>query len=230
VALAAGPPGQIVVPPSSVVKPEDRGGRAHTNILLMVPTGGFPASAGTPKTVPVLDWLFETPASLACAYRLVAVANGCNPYLVSTNPKGGSHAIAVVEAFDYSDAHGVAAAAHDLAVFDTVLGLPTANFSVIFGTGSPSAGCRNGSKPPPAQNGWDVEAALDIEWAHAMAPSAKLYLVEANSNSSGDLLNAVGVATKCVQMGWGFNKFSGENAFDSTFSGQNASILPRSAI
>jgi kumamolisin len=68
---------------------------------------------------------------------------------------------------------------------------------------------------------------LDIEYAHAMAPSAHIYLVEANSNSFTDLFNAVQVATACVtaaggghvSMSWGGSEFSGETAYDSYFSG-----------
>jgi kumamolisin len=214
--------GQIVTPPSGVVKPEDIGRRAHTNVELFLPPGGLAPTAGA--RAPVVDWLVETPASLACAYRLATVASGCNPYLVTANPKGGSNAIAVVDAYDYSSA------ASDLAVFDSVFGLAAAKFTVIYGTGSPSAGCKNGAKPTSAsRTGWDIEAALDIEWAHAMAPSAKLYLVEANSSNSGDLLNAVGVATACIEANtkgqvsnsWGSAEFSGENASDSTFTGKN---------
>ncbi len=39
--------------------------------------------------------------------------------------------------------------------------------------------------------GWEQEESLDIEWAHAMAPQATLYLVEAQSNSDVDLFCAV---------------------------------------
>jgi subtilase family serine protease len=152
-----------------------------------------------------------------------------NPYLVSTNPSGGSKAIAVVVALDYADAHGVPAAANDLTVFDEVFGIPAANFTVIFGTGSPGI-CANGSKPPSgAGTGNDTEAALDIEWAHAMAPSAKLYLVEAASQNHPDILNAVTVAAACVEKSGGGqvsvsyanSEFSGENASDSTFTAPN---------
>jgi hypothetical protein len=66
-ARAAGPPGHIVVPPSTLVKADDIGRRVRTNILLMVPAGGFPASAGTANPVTVSGDLVETPASLACA-------------------------------------------------------------------------------------------------------------------------------------------------------------------
>jgi kumamolisin len=83
--------------------------------------------------------------------------------------------------------------------------------------------------PSSAGTGWDLETVLDIEWAHAMAPSAQLYLVEANSNSYTDLLAAEAVATNCVQANtagevsnsWGGGEFSGEIAYDSSFTGAN---------
>ena len=69
--------------------------------------------------------------------------------------------------------------------------------------------------------------------AHAMAPSAQIYLVEAKSNSNADLFNAVQVATKCVQaaggghvsMSWGEGEFSGETAYDGYFTGTEVTYL-----
>ena len=44
------------------------------------------------------------------------------------------------------------------------------------------------TQPPTAKGtGWDLEESLDVEWAHAMAPDATIYLVEAQSNSGIDL-------------------------------------------
>jgi subtilase family serine protease len=58
-------------------------------------------------------------------------------------------------------------------------------------------GCFNvvyqSSTQPPTNCGWSQEAALDIEWAHAMAPQANIALVEANSNSLADLITVVRV-------------------------------------
>ena len=48
-----------------------------------------------------------------------------------------------------------------------------------------------GSTPPTANGGWASEIALDVEWAHAMAPKAGILLVEANSSSYSDLFTAV---------------------------------------
>ncbi len=217
-AQAAAALGEIVTPPSGVEKPTDVGLRAHTNVEVFVPAGGF--GPGGPQ--PFSGYLIETPASLACAYSLVTAVPGCNPYKVTRNPTGGSNAIAIVDAYDYS------AAKDDLAVFSKTFGLSAANLTVVYGTGNPSDGCKSGAQPSSAsRTGWDLEAATDIEWAHAMAPSAKLYLVEAKTNLLTDMLNAVGVATACVQKStkgqisnsWGTAEFSGEPAYDGTFTG-----------
>jgi hypothetical protein len=230
-AVQAGSLGKIVVPPSGVEKPSDLGRRAHSNVEVFIPATGLATGADAAST-PVADWLVETPASLACAYKLVTAlaADGCNPFTVTAIPTGGSHAIAIVNPYDYAQSNGVSAAANDLNIFDHVFGIAAANFTVIYGTGSPSAGCKNGAKPQPQPGtGWDLQAALDIEWAHAMAPSAKLYLVEANSNNLSDLLNAESVAAACVSAAgggqvsnsWALAEFSGENANDSTFTKAN---------
>ena len=47
---------------------------------------------------------------------------------------------------------------------------------------------------PAYNSGWSQEAALDIEWSHALAPTAKIVLVEAASNSFTNLLAAVDFA------------------------------------
>ena len=56
---------------------------------------------------------------------------------------------------------------------------------------------------------WEVEEALDVEWAHAIAPGAQIILVEANSQSLSDLMAGVATAASqpgvsVVSMSWGF--------------------------
>ena len=70
--------------------------------------------------------------------------------------------------------------------------------------------------------GWGQEAALDIEWSHAMAPNAKIVLVEADSNFYSDLFAAVDKArqvpgARAISMSWGGGEFSSETAYDSHF-------------
>ena len=206
------PRGEVVTPASGLVKPGDFGRAAHTNIEIFVPPPG-----ANPDLPP-----FETPASVACAYRFVAPASGCDPNIVTTNASGGSHAIAIVDAYHYS------AAAGDLTVFASQFSLPAADLHVIYAS---QGDCVEGGTPPPSGSGtgWDLEAALDIEWAHAMAPAATIYLVEAQSNQYSDMFAAIDVAVKCVQMNgggqmslsWGSAEFSGQTAFDSHFNASN---------
>src|SRR5260370_824006 len=143
----------------------------------------------------------ETPTSLRSVYKLPST--------------GGAGVIAIVDAFDYPTAE------NDLNVFSTQFGLPACTaangcFKKVFASGSqPAVNC-----------GWSQEAALDIEWAHAMAPNAKIVLVEAATNSFVDLFAAVDVATSQVlatggrgevSMSWGGGEFSTEASNDSHF-------------
>src|SRR5215831_8636455 len=90
----------------------------------------------------------------------------------------------------------------DLANFSTKYGLPQldGNFPNHHGTFTQVdlTGGGNGKIQSPPGDDWTVETALDVEWAHAVAPNANILLVEANSDQTDpvtseptDLLNAV---------------------------------------
>jgi subtilase family serine protease len=70
-------------------------------------------------------------------------------------------------------------------------------------------------------NGWDLETSLDVEWAHVIAPGAKILLSVADSNKIIDLLAAVDAAVAygatVVSMSWGSFEFFGESILDSHF-------------
>src|SRR4051812_15242952 len=206
----------VIVPPSSVAGPTDAGRRAHTNyrILVLPPGAAPPALHGPTPAVPPGPGNFETPASLACIYGLVAKRLGCNPQKVTANVVGGSRAIAIVDAFDNPTVRA------DLKFYAAQFGLPAitdSNFQVVFATGT----------RPPRDDGWGLEIALDVEMAHALAPRAKVILVEAASNSFADLFQAERVAANLVAAAgggqvsnsWGSNEFAGETgaAFTSPF-------------
>ena len=217
--------GHTVTPESSIEQPEHVGLQAHTNFKMFVPAAGMAARQDSPEAVPQVGgppfhgYFYETPASLACIYKLVSSQDnsGCNPNIVTANPTGGSRAIAIVDAYHYPNA------ANDLRVFSNQFGLPMpttgtgGNFQVVFANG----------RQPSVNANWNIEAALDLQWAHAMAPQAKIYLVEAASASYSDLLNAVSVANQLlgsgggeVSMSWGGSEFSTESSDDSDFSGR----------
>jgi kumamolisin len=199
----------VVVPQSRVVRSQDAGLRAHTNIrVLQLPDARAapPALHGVqPRLPPVAGNFYETPASLACIYGLVKRTYGCNLQRVTTNLAGGSRVIAIVDAYD--DPTALA----DLANYSLQFGLPAVtamNFQVIYASGV----------RPPVDGGWRLEAALDTQMAHALAPGAKIILVEAASNSFPDLLRAEHVAANAVAAAgggevsnsWGSDEFASE--------------------
>jgi len=189
---------RIIIPESSVPQP----GRHHTNYFFV--DSDAPQS-GPPSGV-------ETPGSLACVYQLVSGPAGC-PVATSTNlPTGGWGAIAIVDAGDYPTA------AADLAAFDSYYGIPAANLTVTWPGGK--------INKPPVYSDWLVEEALDIEWAHAMAPAAKLFLVESIQVNTDPTWAAVQLAAKLVaqngggvvSMSWGDPEVKQEKNWDHYFT------------
>jgi subtilase family serine protease len=213
----------VTIPPSSFANPSDAGVRSHTNIQIGPLHGGTPEPNGGP---PYPGLFYEDPASLACIYGLVQTFDmACNPNnLRLNNPSGGSKAIAVVDAYDDPNALS------DLTAFSAQFGVPLpTKFSVVYAPpGAPpgTGQCSSGPGTQPGQDptgGWEVEESLDVQYAHAMAPQATLYLVEAQSNFDIDLYCAVSIASNLVaqagggevSMSFGSGEFSQETLFDS---------------
>ena len=91
---------------------------------------------------------------------------------------GAGQTIAIVTAFDAPNI------VKDLAVFNATFGLPAPpSFRKVSQSG--------GTRLPAVDPSWALEAALDVQWAHALAPSAGILLVEATTNSLSNLMSAV---------------------------------------
>ena len=196
--------GSIVIPSSSRPSIGKGAPQAHTNTIRFVPAEPIRPNATNGS-------FLETPASLACVYRQGPMPYGCNPSSVTTVATGGSRAIAIVDAYDHPNI------ASDLAYYSSSFGLPPANFQVVF-----AGGTRPVQDPT---GGWEFEEALDVEVAHALAPNARIILVEAASTSLNDLFPAVALAANLVaqagggevSMSWGTGEFSSEANYDSYF-------------
>jgi len=210
----------MITPSSSFVRPGS--GQAHTNFHLFHPAQGLPTANPANAAPPIAGNYNETPASIACIYALAPPVTGCNPQNAILVPTGGSGVIAIV------DANHAPNAMADLNVFSKNFGLPlvdSTSFQVVYAT---SAGTTT-STPPPYDSGWEMEISLDIQWAHAMAPKAKIILVEANSANLSDMFAAVSLAAAFVTAGsggqvslsWGASEYFGEATNDSTFTGSN---------
>lgn len=135
---------------------------------------------------------------------------------------GQGQIIAIVDAFDDPNIEA------DLGVFSTTFHLPactTANgcFKKIYATGT---------VPPADTTGWATEIALDVEWAHAIAPGARIILVEAASNSNSALYLAVDVAVQhgasVVSMSWGGGEAANETTTDFHFNVPNVTMVASS--
>jgi hypothetical protein len=70
---------------------------------------------------------------------------------------------------------------------------------------------------------WEGEETLDVEWAHAIAPGAKIDIIEVNDDSNwpsnlltGDALAASLPDVSAVSNSWGLDEWSGETAYDSS--------------
>jgi subtilase family serine protease len=121
---------------------------------------------------------------------------------------GGTGTIAIIDAYDDATVQ------NDLTVFSSQFGLPlpnNANFEKHMMSSRIST-----------NSGWALEISLDVQWAHAIAPNAKILLVEARSASLTDLLAAVDYArgrsdVVAISMSWGAGEFSSESAYDSHF-------------
>jgi len=91
---------------------------------------------------------------------------------------GVNQTIAIVDAYGSPTIQG------DLDKFCAKFGIPSTTVTISYPQG----------KPSKSDNGWALETSLDVEWAHAIAPSAKILLVVAKSPSFNDLFGAIDAA------------------------------------
>jgi hypothetical protein len=166
----------------------------HTDHVVLPHSGATPFGSTGPTGT--------TPAQIKQAYGFNQISfNGLAG-------DGSGTTIAIVDA--YNDPN----IASDLHQFDVKFGLPDPVFTKVNQSG--------GTTMPQANAGWASEIALDVEWAHAIAPRANILLVEANDSSFTNLFAAVSFAAKqpgvvAVSMSWGGGEFSSEANYDNVF-------------
>ena len=182
-----------------------------------------------------------TPALIRAAYGLPALpATGTTPTAAQAAAMGAGQTIYIVDA-----QHDPNAAA-ELAVFNSKFGLPgcttkaitvggalalpaasttACELSVVFST---SGGALTATQPA-YDAGWATEIALDVQWAHATAPLARIVLIEAATASLNDLMGAIKVANAMgpgvVSMSFGSNEGSWTGSTDAVFNNSKMSYL-----
>jgi subtilase family serine protease len=133
---------------------------------------GLPKCSVSDPTVPTNPLIYcYAPAYIWSAYNTLP--------LYQHGITGAGQTIVIVDAF------GSPTIAQDLKVFDQVFGLPDPDFEVVCPLGCPNFNPKN---VPQDQAGWSFETSLDVEWAHAIAPGARIVLVIAPS-PHGDSIN-----------------------------------------
>jgi hypothetical protein len=152
-----------------------------------------------------------SPSQIRRGYNLDQVLFG------SVQGDGAGQTIAII------DAYHSPTITQDLHAFDAAFGLPDPpSFRVVAEDGSTHYPPTDPSGPGSLN--WETETALDIEWAHALAPSANLLLVEAKAPTSQDLIQtAVDYARRqsgvsVISMSFGSGEYSGETQLDSVFT------------
>ena len=167
-----------------------------------------------------------TPLQILEAYGFYSTSGTNNISFNGAAGNGAGQTIAIVDA--YHDPYIYS----DLVKFDTQFNLPspgttTFTLSVLNqnGTVLSTNGTNTTAKTPAADpsGGWEMEEALDVEWAHAIAPGANIVLVEASSDYTSDLNTAVTTAAKlsgvsAVSMSWSGSELRSETSQDSVFT------------
>jgi subtilase family serine protease len=159
-----------------------------------------------------------TPTQITTAYGFsgIALAGGARG-------DGLGQTIAIVDAYHSPNIKA------DLAAFSTRYGLPQLDTDPTSPNPKFTQLDLSGGRLSPPGDDWTFETALDVEWAHAVAPKANILLVEAASDGldatgkPADLLTAVTTAANTpgvsvVSMSWGANEVPAETQWDSIFT------------
>ena len=182
-----------------------------------------------------------SPAQIRAAYDLPALpAAGTALTPLQAAQLGAGQTIYIIDAM-----HDPNVAA-ELATFNQKFGLPACTSKAIATSAAlplpaaPASGCELSvvySTPsntmtataPAYNSGWAMEIALDVQWAHATAPLARIVLIEAPDASINSLLGAVRLANLMgpgiVSMSFGAAEGSWTASVDSAFTGKNMTYL-----
>ena len=196
--------GTIIAPPITRDLPSLK---VHPPLYIFVPEGGIKPDAPPANA--------ENPGSIACIYGVTPPTSGC-PRSGSPVATGGSKAIAVVEYGHNTNTQP------DFNAFNTQYGLPAQTLQFI---------CDCGSCPDNTGSGFDIETALDVEYAHAMAPNAQIIVAEFCSDPyqggksaaeylAGQAVSGYGGGEVSNSFGYG-GEFSGELSYDQYMTSPN---------
>ena len=150
-----------------------------------------------------------TPAQITGAYSLNAITFTSSSGS-TIRGDGAGQTIALIE--EYHDPN----LQSDLKTFDSTYHLPDASLRVVNQAGDQT------------NNSWALEESMDVEYAHAIAPAARILVVEAaparsQTKELQSQLDAVNTARHetgvvAISMSWGYNEVSNEASYDRYFT------------
>jgi subtilase family serine protease len=197
------------------------------NISAIVPTDRMVAQASVRTFA---DFEAVPPIHTLAGAGTTAKPEGMTPTQIKTAyllpATGGSGTIAIISAYEHP------ALENDLAVFDKQFKLATCSIANKCLTIHDMKTATSSGKAA-TNAGWDLESALDSQWAHAIAPKAKILVVESASTKGADLMKAVDYARSqpgviSVSMSWGGDEFSDEKTLDSHFEATGTAFFASS--
>jgi subtilase family serine protease len=186
--------------------------------LIVHPTAGRIHGASM-APVPFTDAQCQAVFQISCFVPDQVEAAYNLPALYSRGITGKGETIVVVDAF------GSPTVADDLLAFDQNLGLGTPPLRIVKVGSVPAFNSSNGD-----MIAWASETTLDVEYAHAGAPAAKIVLVEVAKEDLQHLALAVKYAVQhklgnVISLSWG----EPEQALGRTFVNSFSSIFSQAA-
>jgi subtilase family serine protease len=136
---------------------------AGSSVLSMLGQNGVPTLPGGPNTVFFNILHAYAPADIYAAYGVDALHN--------EGWTGKGQTIVIV------DAYGSPTALQDLQTFSSTFGLAAPDLTIVYPDGQPTLNSND-------KLSWAGETSLDLQWAHAIAPDAKLVLIAANPSET----------------------------------------------
>ena len=124
---------------------------------------GVPSASRAPDGTTFGPFHASAPSDIYAAYGV--------DRLHAKGLKGKGQTIVIV------DSYGSPTALEDLQVFSQAFGLPAPDLTIIYPDGKPTLNSTT-------KVSWAIETSLDLQWAHAIAPCAKLVLVAANPDET----------------------------------------------
>ncbi|MES2298100.1 MAG: putative Ig domain-containing protein [Pseudomonadota bacterium] len=198
------------------------------------------ASLGGTVATPLTTSVIATysPAQIRAAYGLpVMPAVGSILTATQAAQMGAGQTVYIVDA--YHDPN----MATELAAFNTQFHLPACTgrqaTALPLGAASTSA-CELvtaystaaggfAASAPAFDANWAIESALDVQWVHAIAPLARIVLIEAGNNSINELLGSIQLANAMgpgvVSMSFGANEASWTSIAEPVFAPANMSYV-----